>query len=219
MSNFMDEFPEPFPRKLIICDDPYRIKMIQCHHLDGTKIFNENRGLIGYVGNYAGEPVAIVTGGFGEVSTTTVIDSCVKQFGIDTVINVSDCVSFDEALPLGRVILAEDALSVSNHGQAGESLIQKADYISKARNFGIVRTNVYTEDRFYINNLEKPRDCGRVLDFSSAMLYDYCEQNKIDVLSILTISRNEASGTQMEEAERQSRFHTAVTLALEAIKA
>lgn len=215
MSNFIDNFEGEFPRKMIICDDPYRIKMIQCHYLDQTKIFNENRGLIGYVGSYSGEPVAIITGGFGESSTTTVVDSCVKKFGIDTVINVTDCISFDENVPLGQVVIAEHAEGRSDQGHASGRLVEMADFIAKQKAFSTTRTPVYTDDTYYIDNQVKPSNCGRILDFSSAMLYAYCEKHQIEVVSILTISRNEASGVQMDEAERQSRFNTATVLALE----
>ncbi len=219
MNNFMDDFSEPFPRKLIICDDPYRIKMIQCHHLDGVRQFNENRGLTGFIGCYDGEPVAIVTGGFGEASTATVIDSCVKKYGIDTVINVSDCVSFDSGILLGRIIIAQQALNSNGRGDASEELVDISQRIAVEREFDTLRTNVYTDDRFYVNDCRKPLDCGKILDFSSSLLYEYCNNHEIEVLSILTVSRNEADGTVMDEAQRQSNFHAAVTLALETLKA
>ena len=211
------------PIRVILTDDPMRVKMLAAHWLDGAKLVYELRGNSGYVGKYGGNDVALVSTGFGESAALIYLHEA-KMLGVRRVIYLGECITFDESAMLRDVIIAS--------GMDAE-LECCAQAVSRSLGIRAKVRSVFTDDRFPLNHTdgiktgagkasaddrflfgqEYPE--GGFLDFATAAIASYAAENQLAALSVLTVSQCYASGERIEEHERQSRFHDAARIAFE----
>jgi purine-nucleoside phosphorylase len=82
--------------------------------LDGSRLVNANRGLLGYTGAVDGVPVSVQTTMMGAPTTTIVLEE-LFNLGATTFIRVGTCGGFG-ALEIGDVVVAQAAASASGIG-------------------------------------------------------------------------------------------------------
>jgi DeoD family purine-nucleoside phosphorylase len=82
--------------------------------LDGSRLVNANRGLLGYTGAVDGVPVSVQTTMMGTPTTTIVLEE-LFNLGATTFIRVGTCGGFG-ALEIGDVVVAQAAASASGIG-------------------------------------------------------------------------------------------------------
>ena len=96
--------------------------------LEGTRLVNANRGLLGYTGTLGGVPVSIQTTMMGTPTTTIVMEELIN-LGVTTFIRVGTCGGFG-SLQTGDVVVALAAASLSGIGNVlggGEPTAPTAD--------------------------------------------------------------------------------------------
>lgn len=215
MVRFFDESAFPLPSRLLLTDDPFRVKMMVAHHLDNAHLASEQRGLLCYTGSFNNSDVAVMSVGFGGASLQCCLNEA-AQNGVESAIYLGECVAFDSSLALGSVLIASEASNGTNNVESDGILQGKSIFRAGQLGIPVRRLNVLTNDRFWLQPLQQS-PAYKVADFASYYMYTCpgCEQ--MQKLSILTVSEQTSPPQKMDEAERQSRFHKAVRLAFETI--
>lgn len=193
------------PDKVILTDDPLRVKMLVAHHLDQAQLLFEQRGMIGYIGSYRGIAIAIISCGFGGTAAELYAAEA-AALGARELIYLGECVSLTQTIGIGEVVLALGG---------SEALLTRAGRVDR----GIpgvpqaVRTlTVHTDDRFWLTSAACIQSA---VDFTSAGLYRLAQTLDLAALAILTVSENMETQTRIDDAVRQSGFHSAAALAFE----
>jgi DeoD family purine-nucleoside phosphorylase len=96
--------------------------------LDGSRLVNDNRGLLGYTGTLHGVPVSIQTTAMGTPTTSIVVEELL-MLGVTTLIRVGTCGGFS-GLQTGDVVVAMAAAAHTGIGTilgSGEATAPTAD--------------------------------------------------------------------------------------------
>jgi len=189
---------ENFPERVILTDDPLRAKMLWAHHLENAVLLGEAGDNIALMGSYNDTPIALVSIGSGCDELLTYLEDF-KRFNVAEVIYMGECISTASQYPLRTVILA--------NGGSPELLSSAGLAASKHQ------IPVMVEPTVLYGNA--PPDYGGIIDTVTEAFYEQTLDYKINVLSVLTVSENTATGEQMEEHERRSRLYAAARLVFE----
>ena len=195
---------ERLPERAIMTDDPMRAKMLAAHWLDNAREIYELRGMIGYIGTYKNMALCIISSGYGESSTLTYLNDAFI-IGVRRMLYIGECISVVTDIKPRDIIIASG-------GDA--ALTQDALSISKQLSIPASVRDVETNDRLFI---ERKPISGDIVDFATSSIYQFSSEHGIAALTILTVTRNTATGDHMEDHERQSRFHSATQLSFETI--
>ena len=123
--------PGDYAPVVLLPGDPNRATRMAARFdggLDGTRLVNANRGLLGYTGTLGGVPVSVQTTMMGTPTTTIVVEELIN-LGVTTFIRVGTCGGFG-ALQTGDVVVALAAASLSGIGHVlggGEPTAPTAD--------------------------------------------------------------------------------------------
>ena len=236
-------------KRLLLTDDPMRVKMLAAHYLEDTRLVSEARGLCAYSGRYRDVEIACVSCGYGAAAAEIILHE-LAQAGAQDVLYLGECVSLTSALKLRQLILACGG---------DEGFLRLAQSLTSSSADPASIHTVLTDDRYFLkannrfvqemNNLSnhEPGSCNThvknngvssestsakpvhvssapstsvsLVDFATEGIYRYSNANGIAALSILTVTENIETGESVEESERQSRLHPAASLALETLSA
>jgi purine-nucleoside phosphorylase len=110
--------------------DPLRARYIAETYLDGAVQRNEERGLLGYTGEYQGRPVSVQATGMGCPSAAIVMEELV-QLGVKRFLRVGTCGGLQTDLALGDLIVALSAVpadGTARHYAGGDPHVPTADW-------------------------------------------------------------------------------------------
>ncbi|MEY4388423.1 MAG: hypothetical protein RLZZ432_142 [Chloroflexota bacterium] len=141
--------------------DPNRAKRIAARFdggLEGSRLVNEHRGLLGYTGTVNGVPVSVQTTGMGTPTTSIVMEELLN-LGVETFLRVGTCGGFLH-LETGDVLVATAAVASSGVGPIlgfNEPTAPTADFemaqvlVAAARSAGLTTHvgPIVTSDVFY----------------------------------------------------------------------
>jgi len=194
---------QTLPSKLILTDDPLRLKMLAAHHMDNVRPLFENHGMAGYTGTYRGQALAAIACGFGEAAAMRCASEA-YALGTRTFLYIGECTALSPYLKLMDVLTAAGG---------NKHLQKKAQTAAKQKNIPLPTERVYTNDTY---RSDKTAPNGYIaVDFATAGFYRAVTSLGGEALSVLTVSENAATGEQAENCVRQSRFHEAALLAFE----
>ena len=124
--------PGDYAPVVLLPGDPNRATRMAARFdggLEGTRLVNANRGLLGYTGTLGGVPVSVQTTMMGTPTTTIVVEELLN-LGVTTFIRVGTSGGFG-ALQIGDVVVALAAASLSGIGHVlggGEPTAPTADF-------------------------------------------------------------------------------------------
>ena len=110
--------------------DPLRARYIAETYLDRAVQRNEERGMLGYTGEFEGRPVSVQATGMGCPSAAIVIEELV-QLGVKRLLRVGTCGGLQPDLELGDLIVAVTAVPADGtprHYVGGEPHCPTADW-------------------------------------------------------------------------------------------
>jgi len=191
---------DSFPMRAIITDDPLRIKMLAAHHLDNAVIKHEQGDELVYTGNYRRTAVALISAGFEQDAVPEYL-RLAKQYGVEEIIYIGECVSASRLHPLRSVILAE----------GGDRALLERSYAAASRSD--IRVTVQP----VLTHGSAAGDFGGATDAITKEIYVRANENGIAAISVLTVSENTETGEKMEEHERRSRLYPAALLVFETL--
>ena len=122
MSNEHKNVPTPhisaaygdFAPTVLMPGDPLRAKFIAENYLTDAKLVNNVRGVNGYTGYYKGKRVSVMASGMGQPSIGIYSYELFNFYGVENIIRVGSCGSFDKDLHARDIIIAMGACTNGN---------------------------------------------------------------------------------------------------------
>jgi DeoD family purine-nucleoside phosphorylase len=101
--------PGDYAEACLLPGDPLRARYIAQTYLDNAVLRNEERGLLGYSGEFDGRPVSVQSTGMGCPSAAIVFEELV-QLGVKRFVRVGTCGGLQPDMSLGDLIVAVTAI-------------------------------------------------------------------------------------------------------------
>ena len=118
--------PEDYAPFVLLPGDPNRATLIAGRFdggVEGSRLVNSHRGMLGYTGTYRGTPVSVQTTGMGTPSLSIVVEELIR-LGARRLVRVGTCGGIAPGLRTGDLVLASAAAPADGatrtylHGEA-----------------------------------------------------------------------------------------------------
>lgn len=237
MSNEHKNVPTPhifaeygdFAQTVLMPGDPLRAKFIAETYLENAKLVNNVRGINGYTGFYKGKRVSVMASGMGQPSIGIYSYELFNFYGVENIIRIGSCGSFDKDLHARDIIIAMGACTNGNFALqynlpgtfcpiASYSLVEKAVKECEKAGVKFKVGNILSSDTFYDDS-----DSGMVwskmgvlgVEMESAALYCNAARAGKNALCICTVSDSFIYPEENTTAEeRQTSFTKMMEIAL-----
>ena len=237
MSNEHKNVPTPhisaeygdFAQTVLMPGDPLRAKFIAETYLENAKLVNNVRGINGYTGYYKGKRVSVMASGMGQPSIGIYSYELFNFYGVENIIRIGSCGSFDKDLHARDLIIAMGACTNGNFALqynlpgtfcpiASYSLVEKAVKECEKAGVKFKVGNILSSDTFYDDS-----DSGMVwskmgvlgVEMESAALYCNAARAGKNALCICTVSDSFIYPEENTTAEeRQTSFTKMMEIAL-----
>lgn len=237
MSNEHKNVPTPhisaeygdFAQTVLMPGDPLRAKFIAEAYLENAKLVNNVRGINGYTGFYKGKRVSVMASGMGQPSIGIYSYELFNFYGVENIIRIGSCGSFDKDLHARDLIIAMGACTNGNFALqynlpgtfcpiASYSLVEKAVKECEKAGVKFKVGNILSSDTFYDDS-----DSGMVwskmgvlgVEMESAALYCNAARAGKNALCICTVSDSFIYPEENTTAEeRQTSFTKMMEIAL-----
>jgi len=210
--------------------DPLRARYIAETYLDGAVQRNEERGLLGYTGEFEGRPVSVQATGMGCPTAAIVMEELV-QLGVKRFLRVGTCGGLQADLQLGDLIVALTAVpadGTARHYVGGEphcptadwELVHSAVHAAKGLDQPIRVGAIASSDTFY------DPDEGRhsrwsargvlAVEMEAAVLFTIGALRKVQAGCLLTVSDIVVGGafTRISDEDLQAAVDRMTRVAL-----
>lgn len=219
--------------KLLLTDDPMRVKLIAADYLENAKCHNEIRSMFGYTGTYKEKRISVQSFGMGAPALSVYTRELLNEYGVESIIYVGTCAAAAGDLKNRDVVLAmgactDSAIAKSRFGDiqytaaADFGLLSKAMQKAAAMGINAQVINLFStdslDDGVTVEKAERMAAHGiKAFDMETCELYTLAAGHGARALSILTVSDEIRTGRRTSPAERQSTFHDMIKLAFETI--
>ena len=151
--------PGDYAEVCLLPGDPLRAKYIAESYLENAVQRNEERGLLGYTGEFRGRPVSVQATGMGCPTTAIVMEELI-QLGVTRFLRVGTCGGLQMDLHLGDLIIALSAVpadGTARHYVGGEphsptaswGLVHAAVHAAKELDLPVRVGPIVSSDTFY----------------------------------------------------------------------
>ena len=222
--------PGDFAETVIMPGDPLRAKFIAENFLDNPRLVTDVRGMLGFTGNYKGQPLSVMGHGVGIPSCSLYCTELINEFGVKRLIRAGSCGNVNKSVKLRDIVIAMGACTDSKVNRirfrdhdfaaiADYRLLQSAVTIAEQRGLAVRVGNVFSSDLFYTPEqevfevMEKYNILG--VEMETAGIYGLAAEFGVKALAICTVSDQIISGERLTVEERQSSFNEMIELALE----
>ncbi len=219
-----------FAKTVLMPGDPKRAEFIANTFLQDAVLVNDVRGIKGYTGYYKGKRVSVMASGMGQPSIGIYSYELYNFYGVENIIRVGSCGSFDKELHARDIIIAMGACTNSNYASqyrlpgtfapiADYSLLEKAVNKAKAKGVNFKVGNILSSDTFYDDansGLEWAKMGVLGVEMEAAALYMNALRAGKKALAILTVSDSFIYPEENTTAsERERSFTTMMEIALD----
>ncbi len=216
---------------VLLPGDPYRAKWAVETFLSDVKQINDVRGMLGFTGNWNGNPVTIQGSGMGMPSLSIYVNELIRDFDAKTLIRIGSCGGMQESVQVRDVILAMTSTTLNSPSSgimkelnfapcADWGLLQAAALAAKAKGTPTHVGGIYSSDVFYDErpdlNEQMVRHGILGVEMEAAELYILAARYKCRALAVLTVSDHLLTGEALPSSDRQSSFGDMVEIALHA---
>ena len=223
--------PGEIAETVLMPGDPYRAKWAAETFLDGPRLVNEVRGMLGYTGSYKGNPVTIHGSGMGMPSLSIYVNELIRDYGAKTLIRIGSCGGMQDKVKLRDVILAMTASSISTPSRgifkelnfapsADWSLLKAAADAAEAKGVPTHVGGIYSADVFYDErpdlNEQMTRHGILGVEMEAAELYNLALRHGVRALAVLTVSDHLLTHEALPSEDREKSFGDMVEIALDA---
>ena len=198
--------PSDYAPNVLCPGDPRRARFIVETYFDGgiegSRLVNEERGMLGYTGTFKGAPISVQTTGMGCPSAGIVFEELV-MLGAQRLIRVGTCGGLGEGMVMGDTVIAisataEDTTPLryaqmeSYAPTATFELAEAAAVASRAQGAKVYVGPVLTSGVFYDpdpDRFARWRRTGHIgVEMEAAMMYTVAQVHRIEALAIMTVS-------------------------------
>ena len=219
-----------FAKTVLMPGDPKRAEYIAKTYLTDCKLVNDVRGIKGFTGYYNGKRVSVMASGMGQPSIGIYSYELFAFYGVENIIRVGSCGSFDKDLHARDIIVAMGACTNSNFAMqyrlpgtfcpiASYDLLQKAVEGCKQKGVNFKVGNILSSDTFYDDSnsgLEWAKMGVLGVEMEAAALYSTAARLGKNALAILTVSDSFIYPEENTTAEeREKSFNQMMEIALE----
>ncbi|MCG7520166.1 purine-nucleoside phosphorylase [Ruegeria sp. Ofav3-42] len=216
---------------VLLPGDPYRAKWAAETFLEDVKQVNDVRGMLGFTGNWKGNPVTIQGSGMGMPSLSIYVNELIRDFGAKTLIRIGSCGGMQDSVNVRDVILAMTSTTLSTPSRgimkelnfapcADWGLLQGAAQAAAAKGTPTHVGGIYSSDVFYDErpdlNEQMVRHGILGVEMEAAELYVLAARHKCRALAVLTVSDHLLTGEALPSSERERSFGDMVEIALQA---
>ncbi len=222
---------DDFAKVVLMPGDPLRAKWIAETFLQEAKLVSDVRGVFAYTGTSKnGKRISVMASGMGQPSIGIYSHELFTEYGVETIIRIGTCGTYQEDINLFDIVLATSASTDSNwiyqyevpQYSAGSDyeLTKVASEVLSKRGEVIHAGNVLSADVFYDPNPEYWKKWKRLgvlaVEMESYALYVEAAVNHKRALTILTVTDNFNDRSQKASAEeRQTGLSKMVEAAIE----
>ncbi len=218
-----------FAKTVLMPGDPLRSKFIAENFLTDAVLVNNVRGVQGYTGYYNGKRVSVMASGMGQPAIGIYSYELFNFYGVESIIRVGSCGSFDPELHVRDIIIAMGACTNGNYAMqyrlpgtfcpiADFRLVRRAADECERLGVNYKVGNIFSSDTFY-DDAASGMDWAKMgvlgVEMESAALYCNAARAKKKALCICTVSDSFVSPEITTAEERQNSFTTMMKVALE----
>jgi purine-nucleoside phosphorylase len=187
----------------VLCPgDPRRAAYIAEAFLDGARLVNEERGMLGYTGTFEGSPLSVQATGMGCPSAGIVYEELV-QLGATRLVRVGTCGAIGNGMAMADTVIALGASAVDTTalqyadmtGYAPTATFALAETAARLSRDAGTRTHVgpvVTSPLFYdpdTANIERWKRLGHLgIEMEASMLYVVAAVHGVEALAVMTVS-------------------------------
>ena len=196
---------DSLPERVIMTDDPARVRAISSHYVDRVETMYEHRGMIGCSGEYQGVALAMISCGFGESAAILYLEEAVS-------LGARELIYLGEGISLTRGVNLMDVVIPKGGSQILEKLIVT---IANSIPIPVKMIETITYDRFWCSGVNVQEERGwDITDFAAGAVQAVSSARGVSAAVILTISENSVTDERVSEETRQVGFNEASVLAL-----
>ncbi|QOR34009.1 purine-nucleoside phosphorylase [Clostridium sp. 'deep sea'] len=217
-------------KTVLLPGDPLRAKYIAETFLEDVVCYNTVRNMLGFTGTWNGKRVSVQGTGMGMPSIGIYSHELIAEYGVEQLIRVGSCGSFQKHVGIRDVILGISASTNSRYASqyglpgtyaptASYELVEKAKAAADKQGIPVHVGNILSSDIFYDadpNAWEKWARMGVLaVEMEAAALYMNAAYLGAKALAILTVSDSLVTHELTTSEERQKTFKEMITIALD----
>lgn len=211
--------------------DPLRAKKIAELYLENVVQFNSVRGMLGFTGEYKGKKISVMGSGMGMPSIGIYSYELYSFYGVENIIRVGSCGSYDASLNVYDVMICEDAWSESSYAKtqsglddtviaASPELVEKLKKSADKLGIGVHVGRIHSSDVFYRENSDfralAKQTGSKAVEMESFALYANAKLLGKHAACIVTVSDSFVTGDLTSAEQRQNSFTKMMEIALNA---
>jgi purine-nucleoside phosphorylase len=223
--------PGAYAAAVLCPGDPRRARYIAETLFDpGATLVNEERGMLGFTGTFAGKPISVQATGMGCPSAGIVVEELV-MLGSTRLIRVGTCGGLGRAMQMGDTVVAssascDDQTPLRYAGMEGYaptatwSLVECAARLGREQGARVHVGPVVTSGVFYDPDKDaygRWQRLGHVgVEMEAAMMYTIAAVKQVEALAIMTVSDmlgGDGSSVRISEAELKAGVDQMMKLA------
>lgn len=231
MSTHIGARPGEIAETVLMPGDPYRARWAAETFLDGARLVNEVRGMLGFTGTWRGHPVTIHGSGMGMPSLSIYANELIRDHGARTLIRIGSAGAMQPHVALRDVVVAMSATTLSTPSRgffrevnfaptADFGLLRAAVAAAEVRGTRLHVGGIYSSDVFYDERPDLTEAMARhgilAVEMEAAELYTVAARHGARALAVLTISDHLLTGEALPAADRERGFGEMVEIALAA---
>lgn len=217
-------------KTILLPGDPLRAKFIAETYLDDPVQFNAVRNAFGYTGTFKGKKISVMGTGMGIPSIGIYTYELINTYGVENLIRVGSCGSYQPDLDLYDVVIGMSASTNSNFASqydfpgtyaptASWKLLSKAVTVAADKGTPVRVGNILSSDIFYNDNPDTWKKWAKMgvlaVEMEAAALYMNAARAGANALCILTVSDSLITHEATTSEERQTAFTKMMEIALE----
>lgn len=221
---------EDFAKVVLMPGDPVRAKWIAETFLKDVKQVNDVRGILGFTGfTKNGKRISVMASGMGQPSIGIYSYELFKFFGVETIIRVGTCGSYQPDIDLNDIILATSASTDScwfnqfkingvYSACANFDVLFEAKCQSEAKNIPCHCGNVLSSDIFYAADENEWKSWANLgvlaVEMESYALYTNAAMLHKKAMCILTVTDNLCNEGKLSQEERATGLYRMIEIGI-----
>lgn len=223
-----------FAKTVLMPGDPLRAEYIAKTYLKDVVKINNVRNMFGFTGYYKDKKVTVMGSGMGMPSIGIYSYELFNEYGVEEIIRIGSCGSYNKDVKVYDVIVVDDAYSESTFAKvafgynenilsASGEIVQRLEEASKSLGYPIKKGRIHSSDVFYRNygnvfsDVAHKFNCLGVEMESFALFANARFLNK-KAGCILTVSDSLVTKEATTALERQNTFNKMMEIALAMVK-
>lgn len=221
---------DDFANVVLMPGDPLRAKWIAENYLTDAKLVNDVRGIYAYTGvTKNGKKLSVMASGMGQPSIGIYSHELYSTFGVDTIIRVGTCGSYQDYINLRDILIVTAACTDGSwYKQYGVpqfsatsdfELAMEAYNVSKKLNIPAHTGTVLSTDIFYNDNKEQWKKWANLnvlgVEMEAYALFSNAQRLKKRALTILTVTDSFIKEGILSSEEKRAGLKNMMDIAIE----